>query len=138
MTLRARIPFIVIMSLSGGLLLLYAVVAWQLRDWGYFVASTALAGSLLTSSALLAWTPGRGRIPPWATRFEVVGAAVELRCNQCDTTVVPPVVRAPLPRLLTYAYLHTRTACRRRREVQPGPDTRRIAPRQLRRRINGG
>lgn len=126
-------PYIVVMSLGGGLLALHAYESWQSRWWVAAGTDATLSAALLFLAVLMGmWRP-QGEVPEWSRRFEAVGAAVSLRCNHCDGSVLPPAAAVTLPRLITYARLHYTTACQRNGPLRPGTETYRLDPGRRRR-----
>lgn len=129
MTRRHRLTYVWVLSMAGAFLALHALDAGLAGEWVELGAAVVIAAACLMAAAGLVLTAGQEWQPPrWAGRFELVGAAFSLRCNQCDTDVLPPVFTATLPRVLAYAHVHSSSACERNRAVRDGGDTDRIIP----------
>jgi hypothetical protein len=134
-TLARRAPYVVVLGLAGGLLGLHTYDAVAAGEWVEVWLAGVVAAAALVHAVFLGLRggPRPWTVPEWARRFEVEGAALTVRCNHCDTDVLPPVFTAALPRLLTYAHVHTTTACQRNRQTQDGPTTARLRPARVRR-----
>lgn len=138
MTTRQKVPYVFLLSLGGAMLCFLALDSW-LNGLLIQMGSALLAGAaLMTAAAVLALKMPGSWMPEWARRYELVAvgrpAGVVLRCNRCDTSVLPPGREITLPRVLTYAYTHLTLACEPRRATDPD-DTRRLDP-DRRRRLN--
>jgi hypothetical protein len=129
-SVRARAPFIIVLSLAFALLGYAALTAWL----GGYVAHTVAFAVVSAAAAVMAVRLAmyRGRVPEWSHRFEMTAdgatGGVAARCNRCDTTVMLSPGTMTLPRVLTYAQLHTTASCEPRRLSDP-ESTRRLIPR---------
>lgn len=127
-SLRHRLPYITVMSLAAGLLTLHAVDAWLARAWPDLTASALLVAALLAATIRFGtWRPA---LPRTAGRYEIVASThggCYVRCNRCDTIVLPFARTLTLPRMWTYTHLHTIAACEPRRRTDP-ENTRRLLP----------
>lgn len=139
MTLRERAPYVALLSVGGALLALHALDAGRAGQWVELGITAVVAAGCALGAVLMALGGGweEWKVPPWARRYELVGAAVSLRCNQCDTDVLPPVGKVTLPRVMTYAHVHSTTACERNRTAREGGVTDRLSPCRIKRARKG-
>jgi hypothetical protein len=131
-TLRARLPVLVIVSLGGALLLLYAVLAALEHRWPDMAVTGAVG---LAHGVAALWLAMSGdQPPPWAARFEVETVTYggsRMRCNRCDSLVFPFARRITLTRLIRYAFLHTVLTCDPARDGDAADVTQRLRRPQL-------
>ncbi len=129
LTLKQRLPFIIAMSMGGAAALGAAVEMYLDGQTGNAILQSVVGVCVLWSAVSFARLPNT--VPAWAHRFEVVAAAEGghlLRCNRCDTTVLPWAAAATLPRLWLYAEVHYTQACPVNEPRIPGESTGAHAP----------